>query len=101
MGFSESKLGNYKFVSYVTKRSSHQQYGSIKVGPSSQPNQNSYPRGSTYQNQPASSSMQMQKFSSSFSSHSDNFIDQNGYQNPTWGSDKNVDEKATSYISYA
>ncbi|XVE50295.1 hypothetical protein DITRI_Ditri01bG0150400 [Diplodiscus trichospermus] len=100
MGFSKSKLGNYKSISYVTKPSSHQQFCTSKVGPSSRPNQNSYPTGSRDQNRPASSSMQMQKLSSYFYSHSDNFIYRNGYQNPTWGSNKNVDEKATNYISY-
>ena len=65
--------------SYVTKPSSYQQFGSSKVGPSSKPNQNSYPRWFTDQNQAVYSSMQRVS---------------------SWGGDEKVDEKATSFISY-
>ncbi|XVF04202.1 hypothetical protein REPUB_Repub05bG0062100 [Reevesia pubescens] len=97
MGFSKSKVANYKSLSYVTKPSSHQQFSSSKVRPSSHPNQNNYPRGFTDQNQTVYSPMQNE---SSTSMNSAKFIDWNGYQNSTWGGDENVDEKATRYIAY-
>ncbi|XVF78388.1 hypothetical protein PTKIN_Ptkin14bG0127900 [Pterospermum kingtungense] len=90
------KQASQKSYSYVTTPAS---YGSSKVGPSSQPNQNSYPRGFTDQN-PAVYSLIQKGSLLSCSSNSANIVGGNGYQNHTWGGDENVDEKATSYISY-
>ncbi|XVF78387.1 hypothetical protein PTKIN_Ptkin14bG0127800 [Pterospermum kingtungense] len=90
------KQASQKSYSYVTRPAP---YSSSKVGPGSQPNQNSYPRGFTDQNPVVSSSIQKVSLLSS-SSSSANIADRNGYRNHTWGGDENVDEKATSYISY-
>ncbi|XWS11046.1 hypothetical protein CRYUN_Cryun38cG0049900 [Craigia yunnanensis] len=85
----------------LPKPSSYLQFGSSKVFPSSQLTQNSYPRGFTDQNLGVYLSVQkVSSSSSSSSSNSANFIDRNGYRNPAWGGDENVDEKATSFISY-
>ncbi|XVF78389.1 hypothetical protein PTKIN_Ptkin14bG0128000 [Pterospermum kingtungense] len=90
------KQARQKSYSYVTKPDGS--YGSRKVGPSSEPNQNSYQRSFTEQNPLVYSSIQKVSLLSS-SSDSANIIDRNGSRNPTWGGDENVDEKATSYIS--
>ncbi|XWS11044.1 hypothetical protein CRYUN_Cryun38cG0049700 [Craigia yunnanensis] len=94
------KQASPKSFSYVTKPSSYLQFGSSKVGPSSQLTQNCYPRGFTDQDRGVYLSVQKVSSSSSSSSNSANFIDRNGYRNPAWGGDENVDEKATSFISY-
>ncbi|XVF78386.1 hypothetical protein PTKIN_Ptkin14bG0127700 [Pterospermum kingtungense] len=91
------KQASQKSYSYITRPASH---GSSKVGPSSQPNQNSYPKGFTDQNPAVYSSIQKVSPLSSSSSNSANIVDRNGYRNHTRGGDENVDEKATSYISY-
>ncbi|KAK8712325.1 hypothetical protein V6N13_147565 [Hibiscus sabdariffa] len=105
MGFAKSKLANSKSSSYVSKPSSHQQFSSSKVGPSSLPNRNGSPRGFIGHNRSVYSSMEKVSStetgsSSSSPSNSANLVNQIGYHNPTWGGDEDVDEKATIYISY-